>query len=110
MKSDRKNTGFWKRADQKDRKNTGFCIGAKPKPCFFPRFHAARLTDFHISKTKKDMKVFVFNDKSTNRPKHSVKENVKTQGSGKNMKKQGPEPRILRDTPQNVPTFTRKKR
>jgi hypothetical protein len=43
--------------------------------------------DFHISKTKKDMKVFVFNDESTNRPKHSVKESVKTQGSGKNMKK-----------------------
>ena len=31
------------------------------------------------------MKVLVFNDKSTNRPKHSVKENVKTQGSGTNV-------------------------
>ena len=55
--------------------------------------------DFHISKTKKDMKVLVFNDESTNRPKHSVKESVKTQGSGKNMKKHDPDPRILRGTP-----------
>ena len=42
------------------------------------------------------MKVLVFNDKSTNRPKHIVKKSVKTQGSGKNMKKQGPKPCILR--------------
>ena len=45
------------------------------------------------------MKVQIFNDESTNRPKHSVKESVKTQGSGKNMKKQDPDPRILRGTP-----------
>ena len=42
--NDRKNIGFWKLADQNDRKNRGFCIGAEPKPCFFSRFHTARLT------------------------------------------------------------------
>ena len=42
------------------------------------------------------MKVHIFNDKSTNRPKHGVKQTVKTQGSGKIMKNEGPKHRILR--------------
>ena len=42
--NDRKNTGFWKHADQSDRKNMWFCIGAVPKPRFFSRFHTAKLT------------------------------------------------------------------
>ena len=42
--NDRKNTGFWKLADQNDCKNKGFCIGAEPKPRFFSRFHVAGLS------------------------------------------------------------------
>ena len=43
-KNDRKNTGFWKHADQNDRKDTGFCTGAVSKPRFFSCFHTARWT------------------------------------------------------------------
>ena len=45
------------------------------------------------------MKVQSFNDKSTNRQKYGAKKNVKTQGSAKLWKIEGPKPRILRGTP-----------
>ena len=45
------------------------------------------------------MKVPIFNDKSTNRPKHGVKKSVKTQGSGKIIENEGPKHRILGGAP-----------
>ena len=43
------------------------------------------------------MKVPSFNEKTTNRPKHGAKKDVKTQGSAKLWEFEGSEPRILRD-------------
>ena len=60
-------------------KTQGSASEQSQNPVFFHVFVPLDCLPYKLDKT--DTKVLVFNDESTNRSEHTVKENVKTQGS-----------------------------